>query len=563
MKKVVSVVLALIMTFSLFGVVASAESQELVIAVANDMHYNLKASTAVTKRNSIDEDFFHIGSSGRLVNESVAIISAFLENVGNSDCEYVLIPGDFTETGSKEESLLFAAMLSDFEAKYNKQVYVVPGNHDLYDLTIDEFRAVFAQFGYNEAIEKDTASASYTADLADGYRLIAIDSCEAGESPYGFDDARMDWVIAQAEKAQADGKKPIAMMHHNLIEHFVLGTKIHSGAIVTSGHPDFAEKFAKAGIKYVFTGHTHDQDIASYTAADGTVIYDVVTASLTGPECPYRVVRFGDEVKFETKNVDAIDLSLLPAGISENALKLAESDFIAYSNKATDISYRVLFESYTSAAGLKRLLKTDDAELSAIIAKVADKLSEAIRMPLNKENELEEGKSIESIVAKYDTVIPDSSYTDMLDLAIRVYQAHNLGDEYYPAYSDEVVIVTRSIAAAISYALSDVSGEEYAKVLSYLTSLTGFTVPVDYLIYAGDGMKRFEGIEILVATALLPAITEFTVDNAPGDNNVTLPGYAQLVEEEEELSFWDRIVEFFMNIFDAIRTVFAFLPFWD
>ena len=61
MKKVVSVVLALIMTFSLFGVVASAESQELVIAVANDMHYNLKASKTVTKRNSIDEDFFHIG----------------------------------------------------------------------------------------------------------------------------------------------------------------------------------------------------------------------------------------------------------------------------------------------------------------------------------------------------------------------------------------------------------------------------------------------------------------------------------------------------------------------
>ncbi len=562
MKKALSVILALIMTFSLCSVVAAAESEELVIAIANDLHYNLKASTTVTKRNSIDEDFAHIGSSGRLVNESVAIISAFLEAVGKGDNEYLIIPGDFTETGSKEETLLFAAMLSQFEAKYNKQVYVVPGNHDLYDFTLDEFRTVFAQFGYDEALEKDTASASYTVDLSDGYRLLAIDSCEAGESPHGFDDARMAWVKAQAEKAVEEGKKPIAMMHHNLLEHFILGTKIHPGAIITSGNSDYAEEFAKAGIKYVFTGHTHDHDIASYTAADGTVIYDVVTASLTGPECPYRVVRFGDDVKIETKNVESIDLSLLPSGISENALKLAESDFTAYSKKATDISFRILFNSYTSANGLKRLLKTDDAELSAIIAKVADKLSEAIRMPLNKENELEAGKSIESLVAKYDTVIPDSSYTDMLDLAITVYQAHNLGDEYYPAYTDEVVIVTRALAAAISYALSDVSGEEYAKVLSFLTSLTGFTVPVDYLVYAGDGIKRFEGIEILVTTALLPAIVEFTVDDAPADNNVTLPGYAQLVEEEE-LSFWDRLVEFFMSIFDAIRTVFAFLPFWD
>ncbi len=562
MKKALSVLLALIMAFSLCSVVAAAESEELVVAVANDLHYNLKASTTVTKRNSVDEDFAHIGSSGRLVNESVAIISAFLEAVGKGESEYLLIPGDFTETGSKEEALLFAAMLGEFEAKYNKQVYVVPGNHDLFHLTLDEFRTVFAQFGYDEAIEKDTFSASYTVDLSDGYRLIAIDSCKPGESPYGFDDARMSWVKAQAEKAQAEGKKPIAMMHHNLLEHFILGTKIHSGAIITSGNSAYAEEFAKAGIKYIFTGHTHDHDIASYTAADGTVIYDIVTGSLTGTQCPYRVVRFGDEVKVETKNVDSIDLSLLPPGISENALKLAETDFIAYSNKATDLSYRILFNSYTSASGLKRILKTEDAEMNAIIGKVADKLSEAIRMPLNKENETTEGKSIESIVAKYDTVIPDSSYTDMLDLAITVYQAHNLGDEYYPAYTDEVVIVTRSIAAAISYALCDVSGEEYAKVLSFLTSLTGFTVPVNYLIYAGDGMKRFEGIEILVTTALLPAIVEFTVDDAPADNNVTLPGYAQLVEEEE-LSFWDRLVEFFMSIFDAIRTVFAFLPFWD
>lgn len=561
MKKVLSVILAFILTFSLCSVVAAAESEELVVTVANDMHYNLKASTAVTKRNSIDEDFAHIGSSGRLVNESVAIISALLDSVGNSDSEYLFIPGDFTETGSEEESLLFAAMLSEFEEKYNKQVYVAPGNHDLYDLTIDEFRTVFAQFGYAEALERDTLSASYTADLSDGYRLIAIDSCEAGESPYGFDDARMAWVKAQAEKAKADGKKPIAMMHHNLLEHFVLGTKIHSGAIITSGNSAYAEEFAKAGIKYVFTGHTHDHDIASYTAADGSVIYDVVTASLSGPECPYRVIRFGDEVKFETKNITSIDLSILPEGISENALKLAESDFVAYTRKATDLSFRILFNSYTSASGLKRLLKTEDAEMNEIIGRVADKLSEAIRMPLNKEDEIEEGKSIESIVEKYNTVIPYTSYEDMLDVAITIYQAHNLGDEYYPAYTDEVIIVTRSLAAAINYALADVSGEEYAKVLSFLTSLTGFTVPVDFLIYAGDGMKRFEGIEILVTTALLPAIVEFTVDNAPADNNVTLPGYAQLIEEEP--SFWDKLVDFFKSIFDAIRTVFAFLPFWD
>ncbi len=561
MKKVLSVVLALIMMFSVCSVSAFAESDDLVITVANDLHYNLKASTVVTKRNSIDEDFYHIGSSCRLVNESVAIIKAFLEKAGESETDIILLPGDFTETGSVEENMLFAALLAEFEAKYNKQIYVTPGNHDLYKTTLDEFRTIYAQFGYAEALEKDTASASYTADLEGDYRLISIDSCEPGESPHGLDDARISWINAQAEKAKADGKKLIAMMHHNLISHFVLGTKIHPGAIVTSDSNACAEAFAKAGIKYVFTGHTHDHDIASYTAADGTVIYDVVTATLTGTYCPYRVVTFGDEVKFETRNVEAIDTSILPAGISENALKLIESDFSEYTRQTMDLSHRILFNGYTSASGLKKLLKTEDAEMNAIIDKVVTKLSEAIRMPLNKADEVEEGKSIETLAEKYDTEIPETSYADLLDVAIAIYQAHNLGDENIPAYSDELVIITRGLAAAINYALADVSAEEYAKVLSFLTSLTGVTVPVDFLFYAGDGMKRFEGIEILITTALLPVFTEFTVDNAPADNNVTLPGYAQLIETEKELSFWDMIVAFFKKLFDFVRTLFTYAPF--
>lgn len=561
MKKALSIVLALVMVFSLFSVAVSAESDELIITVANDLHYNLNASLVATKRNSIDEDFAHINSSCRLVNESVAIIKAFLEKAGESETDIVILPGDFTETGSVEENMLFAALLSEFEAKYNKQVYVTPGNHDLYKTTLDEFRTIYAQFGYAEAIERDTASASYTVDLEGDYRLISIDSCVPGESPHGFDDARIAWVTAQGEKAKADGKKLIAMMHHNLIPHFVFGTKIHPGAIVTSDGNAYADAFAKAGIKYVFTGHTHDHDIASYTAADGTVIYDVVTATLTGTYCPYRVVTFGDDVKFETRNIESIDTSILPEGISENALSLAQSDFSEYTRKAMDLSHRILFNGYTSASGLKRLIKTDDEEMNAIIDEVVTKLSEAIRMPINKKNETEEGKSLESLVKKYNTVMPETSYTDLLDVAINIYQAHNLGDENIPAYSDELVIITRGLAAAISYALADVSAEEYAKVLSYLTSLTGITIPVDFLAYAGDGVKRFEGAEILITTAVLPLFVEFTVDNGPADNNVTLPGYTELVEVPEELTFWEKLVAFFEKIFDAIRTFFAFLPF--
>lgn len=558
MKKLLALALCFCMLLSISPLAAFAQENELIITVANDLHFNSNDTKAV-KRNSLDADFAHISSACRLTNESEAIITAFFEKAGENESDILILPGDFSEKGSEKENLAFAALLADFEAKYGKQVYVTPGNHDVYNTSVEKFKEIYAQFGYDEALETDSKSGSYTVDLEGNYRLIAIDSCIPGDGHHGFDDERIAWITAQGEKAKEDGKKLIAFMHHNLIAHYILGEKIHSGGIVSS-EVDYAAAFAKAGIKYTFTGHTHDHDIEAYTAADGTVIYDIITGTLTANNCPYRVVSFGDKVSFETRSIDKIDVSLLPEGISENALALAESDFPAYSKRATDISYRVLFNSYTSAKYLKSLLKVDDEEMSTIIDSVAEKLSEAINMPLEKADEVQAGKSIEALVEKYNTTIPDTDYKDMVDLAIAVYQAHNIGDENIPAYSDEIVIVTRALAAAISYALEDVSSEDYAKVLSFLVSNAGFNLPLDLLTYAGSSIKRFEGAEIIITTAILPAIVEYTVDSAPADNNVVLPGYAELVEPEEELTFWEKIAAFFKKIFDFIFTIFAFYP---
>ena len=156
----------------------------------------------------------------------------------------------------------------------------------------------------------------------------------------------------------------------------------------------------------------------------------------------------------------------------------------------------------------------------------------------------------------------NDDYKNMLDLAITFYQAHCVGDQYIPAYSDEMVLLTRGLAAVISYTLEDVSAEEYAKILTFLTDLLGIDIPVDFLSYAGSSVKRFEGVEIFLTTALIPVITEFSVDKAPADNNVTLPGYAEL-QENTEVSFLEKIINFFKKIFDAFRTMVAFLPFFN
>ena len=562
MKKIISVLLAVLMLFSLCSVaVSAAEADELMITVANDLHYDGKYPYLTSAYgNSLNTDFAHVGTATRLPHEANAIVKAFLNDFVESESKILIIPGDLTNAGTLEEVTAITALFAEVEAT-GKKIFVAPGNHDMFLRTKEQFKADYADFGYNEAIEVDDKSASYVVDLNDEYRLIVIDSTVEKTGEHSVFAERLQWIKEQGEKAKADGKKLIGMHHHNFLEHMIMSNLVQPNGVVSAKSTNAPEVYAQAGIKYVFTGHTHDHDITSYTAEDGTVIYDAVTGSLNGLGSYYRVVTFGDKVKFETKSVDEINVADLPECISENAKAIAAEDFYKYQEIATNLSYYLVFDYYTTPDRLVSFLKIEDESMKALLKKVAVKLNEGLKMPFAAADEIEEGKSIESLIGQYDLAIPETEYKNIMELAVVIYQAHNLGDEKLPAYSDEAVLITRGIGAVLGYALSDVSGEDYARVLSFITKRVGVEIPVDFLKYAGDGFTRFEGIEVLITTVLLPLVVEFANDDAPGDCNVTLPGYAQLVEEEVELTFFQKLVNFFKTIIEAVKTVFTFLPF--
>lgn len=573
MKKVLSVILAISLVFGMFAMTSVAADDGITITVGNDIHYNKKYTEGPAKKhNSLNADFAHVSGDDKMTYENFAVISAFLEAAGSNESDCVILPGDLADTGAVEEAKEVAAILREFEANYGKQVYVVPGNHDLMKTTVAEFEEIYAEFGYNEAIAQHSKTGSYVADLENDYRLLAIDSNTPGSGKHGINAELVSWVKEQCAKAKADGKKIFAMMHHNLLEHFILGSTIHSGGVVGTKVEGFADALARGGVKYIFTGHTHDSDIAMYTADDGSIIYDVVTATLLTYTCPYRVVSFGKNVKIETRHVTEIDTSLLPEGISENALALAESDFTEYTRICTFVGLEAFFKNFLTGKNFKKLLNLEDEKMNEIIEAAGDKLNEALTMPLEKADETEEGKSLQSLAEKYDTEIPDTDYKNLIDVTSHLYVAHNLGDENYPTYSDEVVLIVRGVAIALGYALQDVTAEEYGAVMSFLFSLADINVPVDFLKYAGSGIKRMEGIEIYITTVLVPFLGEFTVDNAPADNNVTLPGYPEAADEGDEdekvvtdptgenKSFFEKLTDFFDKIFGFLKTLFAFLP---
>lgn len=567
MKKLLSLILCLSILMGCGLVTVNAAEDNLVIDVANDLHYSYTSNNGFSKKLNADDPYAHISSSGQLYVESKAVISAFLAKAAADESEVVILPGDLTDGGRADEHLAFSAMLREFEKNSGKQVYVVPGNHDFSNkrTSVAQFKEYYSELGYNQAIAQDSLSASYVAELSDDYRLLAIDSTDHGVGGgCGLTKDRVQWIKQQAQQAQKDGKKMIAMLHHNLLTHLVLINIVNPGSVAVD-ELGLKEIFAQYGVKYIFTAHTHEHDIASYVGQNGETIYDAVTGSLSSYPLPYRTVTFGEKVKFETNHIEEIDLSLVKGleNINSEAQKLIKTNLQEYSRICVFEGVRNAANGYfVSPSRVKSLLNItaeSDPDMSALIDKLVPAIKEAMNMPVYKKDETA-GMSIERILEAYGVTIPDSRYYDMLDVAVTVYEAHVAGDENYPAYSKEVVLASKGIGAMLIHILKDVTAKEYTQAIEFVCKLLGVDVPVNLIGYAGDAIDRFEGIELVVSTAILPLILKVSVDDAPADCNVTLPGYAELIEAPEaEKTFWEKIQDFFIKIFEFVMSLFAFI----
>lgn len=558
MKKIISLILCAALAFSL-AVPAFAAESPVVITVANDLHLDLDDSFAesVSKRNSVSEEYAHVSSGGQLTYESYAIIKAFLEKAATNNSKYVILPGDLANSGLIEEHEFLASMLREFEETSGKEVYVAPGNHDLFKTSLQEFESIYAEFGFNDAYAKDTKSATYLAELDNNYVILSIDSCTPKKSPHGMTEERIDWIEAQVKSAKAQGKKVIAMLHHNLVEHYILQAKIHTGAVVTKESTRLADVLADNGVKYVFTAHTHSHDITSYTSPSGNTLYEAVTNSLTQYPCAYRVVSFGEKAEFTVDYVRKIDTSLLPAGIHEAALSLAESNFLMYAKNCTYLGINNIVSSYVKASQLKKILKTDDETINSVVDRAAVKLEEIARLPIYEKDAAEGETSLEIMAEELDITLPETDYYNLLELATEIYQSQSTGDENYAAYTDEMILFTRLLAVAINYAFSDVTTEEFTLVLTYVANLLGVDISQDIINAVGGSLDKFRGAELFVTSVALPILSMYGQDQGIADNNVSLPGYDSTQKSAESLL--DMIKNFFKKIFDFFHTLFAMI----
>ncbi|HBL41561.1 MAG TPA: hypothetical protein DDY98_08420, partial [Ruminococcaceae bacterium] len=141
---------------------------------------------------------------------------------------------------------------------------------------------------------------SYLAELPNGYRLLAMDGGKyspdntvkqeySHETAGKFSNSVMDWAVEQTEKATQDGYTVIGMTHWNFVPHFTREINTFKDFCVVDCE-NVRDRLADAGMKYVFTGHIHCHDIASYVTDNGSIIYDVATSSLINFPNYYRVM---------------------------------------------------------------------------------------------------------------------------------------------------------------------------------------------------------------------------------------------------------------------------------
>ena len=549
MKKILCIVLSALIIFSGVSVALAAESEDaLKFALASDLHYNVPEEELTVSGEIDDEIYWYANRRAAMENESGWIIDEFLNQCAEDDnVEFVLISGDLADNGKSiaQEHYDVAAKLAAFEEKTGKQIYVTVGNHDAgldCATTVEDFKRIYHDFGYAEALTVVEDNCSYTADLGDKYRLISLDSCDPDKSTGdGMSAEKMDWVRKQAQQAKADGRYPILMMHHNLLDHMPVQS-IFSKDFIVQFHLSTADLFANWGIKLVFTGHEHCSDASTYTSTLGNVIYDFATTSLTMYPLQYRYFELtDDEIKYESRTVDTLDTEALSAavkGYSQEQLDLMEAGLNDYSKGflKAGVQWRL-----TRSLKMEQMGIAEDSIFYDLVNTAVGGLRKILEQPLYGEG------GIQQLAAEYNIEIPDSEYETGWDVALELVAAHYSGEESFDFSTKEVTIFLRLVALVLRDDLAVLADEVFFEAANEIFKHFGTdSFITDITKLATKVLGGVTPVEYLLLAIVSPLVYEFAVDNdGVNDNNGVLPGYGT-VEFGNNIS----------NIFNNITAIF-------
>lgn len=562
MKKIIALLLILSLVATLFIIPTSAAWSivDTTFAVASDLHYELQEDLEWFSEDPI---FGYANRRAAMENESRYIIDEFLNQCAENDkIDFVLIPGDISNEGRavKQQHLEIVEKFRKFEEESGKQIYVINGNHDAGkgekegETSLEDFKEIYYEFGFSEALSTMEGNLSYTADLNEKYRLIASDSCDINRSTGdGMTEDRVQWVINEAEKAISEGKYPILMMHHNLLDHMPVQSVLSKDFIIRN-HLSVAEKFANAGIKLVFTGHEHCSDANTYTSTKGKQITDFATTALTMYPLQYRIMELSDEsIYYDVATIEKIDAENLKddvVGYTDAHIEEMNKGMNAYAKQflKNGVEWRLERGFQDEQLGIDK-----GAFYYDLVRKAVDALNDILNTPLYGEG------GVQEMALEKGIIIPDSEYVDGWDVATELVAAHYAGEENYPLMEKDVTILLRTMCLILDTELAMITEEELMSAATALTALYGTTPPDDLAEKLKLDLGISHGAQSFLLALASPLLDSFANDDNVPDNKGILKGYARTSSADSFINIAGELDFSFDKLIETLKTILTYV----
>lgn len=511
---------------------------ELKIAVISDIHYLDDDQYDLNSKAFIDYN----NTAQKMLDISPAIFRSVTDNIIDMNVDVVLVSGDLTEDGSEISHLSVAENLKRIEDS-GKKVFVINGNHDvdissnsykgdaptsIQNVSSERFAEIYNDFGYGEAISRCSENLSYSADIGENYRLIALDpstytSSNGKEyaSMGSFSEGTLLWIKEQCEKAAADNKKIIGMTHIPLLDHML---PIDSSAFKVENSAKIADDFLDWGFEYFFVGHLHQQNISSYEREDGKTLYEIQTGSLVSYPIPIREVKlYPSSVSIKSNNVKSLNKSYAKDDLSKDILNSFNNiQKYAKSYIKTDIenmlltildngyNYRGILSSVLSDIGINETFN-DKEKFEQVISILKTALVDFMNMPL-----YDESNSLENLCDSYGINLPSIKYDTVMDFACDILAGTFAGDENIEVGSKKAEVLKYCIYAFV-YKLQE------HQVFSKLNALYDFVPNIDFSTTM-EKLFKYGELEVVQSNiineviALIPQLKDVYISPSGGLN---------------------------------------------
>ena len=235
--------------------------------IADSLHDNGQAFSQMQKT-----------SQGKDLYYQEVALRAFVKMALEKKPDAIIVTGDVTFNGERVSAQRFAEIFRPLKGK--TKLLILPGNHDIFDGWAREFRGkkqyyagqisplfwknIFSE-SYKDSFSEDDSSLAYSQKLNSNFVLIMLDSniYESEESTSApathgqIGKKQLKWFEDQLKQAQQNSLHPLVFMHHNLYAHNPAVNKSY----VLDNANEVRRLFARYGVKLVFSGHIHAQNI--------------------------------------------------------------------------------------------------------------------------------------------------------------------------------------------------------------------------------------------------------------------------------------------------------------